>query len=90
VDELALYAFGSEGLEELKTRIDPSDTQQVLIGFLRVDSDDLSLDHDAGEGEREDDGGRSPGDTKAKYLLVSYVPKGVTGVRRGALLFLSF
>lgn len=82
---MALYAFGSEGLEELKTKIDPTDPQQTLIGFLRVDTDFVSVNHSSdrpGEGVEEED-------ECAKYLLLSYVPKDVSGVRRGAYLALS-
>ncbi|KXN81517.1 hypothetical protein AN958_04454 [Leucoagaricus sp. SymC.cos] len=100
VDELALYAFGSEGLEELKTKIGPSDNEQTLVGFLRVDADDLPLKLSSPIDTREDDGleydegggggigrGTAAGEDEeeggeAKYLLVSYVPKGVLGVRR--------
>lgn len=97
MDELALYAFGAEGLEELKTRIDPSDTEQVFIGFLRVDTDELPLNYASSptrsgeEGwEDREEGSRSAEDDEAKYLLVSYVPKGVLGVRRGSVLSFRF
>ncbi|KAF9449948.1 hypothetical protein P691DRAFT_758611 [Macrolepiota fuliginosa MF-IS2] len=80
VDELALYAFGADGLEEFKTKIDPQDAEQALIGFLRADSDDVQVipDHisDEQEGEEDED------DVEAKYVLISYVPRGVLGVRR--------
>lgn len=69
MDELALYAFGVDGLEELKTKIDPSNPEQVLVGFLRAD------DVVPGDEESEED--------SVKYVLISYVPKGVLGVRRG-------
>lgn len=71
-DEVALYAFGSDGLEELKTKIDPSEIDQALVGFVRVD--DLAI-HPSAEEETEDE--------YVKYVLINYVPKGVLGVRRG-------
>lgn len=70
-DELALYAFGSSGLEELKTKIDTSDIEQVLVGLVRVD--DIAIPGAEEETEEE----------LVKYVLISYVPRGVLGVRRG-------
>ncbi|KAF5362172.1 hypothetical protein D9756_002564 [Leucocoprinus leucothites] len=91
-DELSLYAFGAEGLEELKTKIDPGEDEQILVGFLRVDVDDLPMQKHqplspaTSTGEEEDEGrdrlGSEEEDGDARYLLVSYVARGVLGVRR--------
>lgn len=73
----------------MKTKIDPGDDELVFVGFLRVEEDELQVSESGvrrrvstfSEGESE--GGEGEG-VEARYLLISYVAKGVLGVRRGA------
>lgn len=98
---MALYAYGADGLEELKTKIDPSNTEQVLIGFLRAD--DMSIPesefyggqgfdyhhhhHQQQQQQQQLRARRREASVRdeVKYVLISYVPKDVFGVRRGEL-----